>query len=232
MTKGEIVVRGDLRTGLKGRVAGETRRIPIIAGTGANSTAEAVELAESAKKVGAAASLSVVPYYNKPTQEGLYRHYRAVAESTTLPVMVYNVPGRTASNMDAETTLALAEHANIVAVKEASGNMSQMAEICRVVPADFLVLSGDDALALPLMATSSVSVSTPLAGAETRNVATPRPPRCPKNVTGTEPGTGKVAKDAGAGATGRCPGALVAAAVLDTIHARPSFSTPLSTPYK
>jgi 4-hydroxy-tetrahydrodipicolinate synthase len=94
----------------------------------------------------------VTPYYNKPTQEGLYQHYKAIAESTRLPIIVYNVPGRTGVNVEVSTLVRLAQIPNIVAVKEASGNVAQMCEICRAVPADFIVLSGDDALTLPLMA--------------------------------------------------------------------------------
>jgi 4-hydroxy-tetrahydrodipicolinate synthase len=127
-------------------------RIPVIAGTGSNSTAEAIEQTEYAKKVGASFGLSVVPYYNKPSQEGLYQHYRAIAEHTSLPIVVYNVPGRTGVNVEVATLVRLAELPNIVGVKEASGNVTQMCEICRAVPPDFLVLSGDDALTLPLMA--------------------------------------------------------------------------------
>jgi 4-hydroxy-tetrahydrodipicolinate synthase len=101
---------------------------------------------------GASGFLSVTPYYNKPTQEGLYQHYRAVAETTSLPIVVYNVPGRTGVNVEPSTLARLAEIPNVVGVKEASGNVAQMCEICRVVPPDFIVLSGDDALTLPLMA--------------------------------------------------------------------------------
>src|ERR1700704_3746299 len=101
---------------------------------------------------GVSGFLSVTPYYNKPTQEGLYQHYRAFAESTPLPIIVYNVPGRTGVNVEVSTLVRLAQIPNIVGVKEASGNVSQMCEICRAVAADFIVLSGDDALTLPLMA--------------------------------------------------------------------------------
>jgi 4-hydroxy-tetrahydrodipicolinate synthase len=104
------------------------------------------------QRAGANGILSVTPYYNKPTPEGLYQHYRAIAESTSLPIVVYNVPGRTGVNVDVPTLVRLAQIPNIVAVKEASGNVSQMCDICRAVPPDFIVLSGDDALTLPLMA--------------------------------------------------------------------------------
>ena len=104
------------------------------------------------QKAGAQGILSVTPYYNKPTPEGLYQHYKAIAESTPLPIVVYNVPGRTGCNVDPATLVRLAAIPNIVGVKEASGNITQMGEICRAVPADFIVLSGDDAMTLPLMA--------------------------------------------------------------------------------
>jgi len=104
------------------------------------------------KKAGAQGLLSVTPYYNKPTQEGLYLHYRAITESTDLPIIVYNVPGRTGVNVEVATLARMAEVPNIIGVKEASGNISQMCEVCRSVPADFLVLSGDDVVTLPLMA--------------------------------------------------------------------------------
>jgi len=107
--------------------------------------------AEMARR-GVSGFLSVTPYYNKPTQEGLYQHYRAFAASTRLPIVVYNVPGRTGVNVEVSTLARLAQIENIVGVKEASGNVSQMCEICRAVPSDFIVLSGDDALTLPLMA--------------------------------------------------------------------------------
>jgi 4-hydroxy-tetrahydrodipicolinate synthase len=126
--------------------------VPILAGAGGYDTKEVVHLADLMQKAGAAGLLSVTPYYNKPTQEGLYQHYKAIAESTPLPIVVYNVPGRTGVNVEPPTLARLAPMANIVGVKEASGNVTQMCEIVRVVPDDFLVLSGDDALTLPLMA--------------------------------------------------------------------------------
>lgn len=126
-------------------------RIPVIAGTGANSTAEAIELTECAHAAGAQAGLSVVPYYNRPTQEGMYRHYRAIAEAVDLPLMLYNVPGRTVADLANDTTLRLAEVPGIVGVKDATGNMERAADLLRRAPRDFLVLSGDDASALPFM---------------------------------------------------------------------------------
>ena len=126
-------------------------RTSIIAGTGSNSTAEAVRMTRLAKDVGATGTLQVTPYYNKPTQEGLYRHFMTVAEATDLPMVVYNIPGRTARNVENETMLRLATHPNIVAVKEASGSMAQVMDIVSARPEGFSVLSGDDNLTLPLM---------------------------------------------------------------------------------
>src|SRR5262245_19531018 len=119
-------------------------KIPVLAGAGGYHTKEVIELMRHLAKAGADGFLSVTPYYNKPTQEGLYQHYRALAESTPLPVMVYNVPGRTGVNVEVATLTRLAALPGIVSVKEASGSMQQMCEICRAVPRDFLVLSGDD----------------------------------------------------------------------------------------
>ena len=126
--------------------------IPILAGAGGYDTKEVIHTAAAMKKAGATGLLSVTPYYNKPTQEGLYQHYRAIAESTPLPIIVYNVPGRTGVNVEPATLVRLAAIPNIIGVKEASGNVTQMCEICRAVPSDFIVLSGDDALTVPLMA--------------------------------------------------------------------------------
>jgi 4-hydroxy-tetrahydrodipicolinate synthase len=127
-------------------------RVPILAGAGGYDTNEVIHAAAEMKRAGADGLLSVTPYYNRPTQEGLFQHYRAIAESTTLPIVVYNVPGRTGCNIEPATTARLATLPNIVGIKEASGNISQMCEVCRIVPEHFLVLSGDDAVTLPLMA--------------------------------------------------------------------------------
>jgi len=129
-------------------------RAKIIAGTGSNSTAAAIQYSLTARELGVDAVLSVAPYYNKPTQEGLYTHFRAIAESVNgLPVVIYNVPGRTSSNISAETTIRLARDAeNIVAVKEASGNLSQIMEILRSRPTGFRVISGDDSFTLAIIA--------------------------------------------------------------------------------
>src|SRR6195256_4867306 len=127
-------------------------KVPVLAGAGGYDTKDVIHIAGEMARRGASGFLSVTPYYNKPTQEGLYQHYRAFAESTTLPIIVYNVPGRTGVNVEVPTLARLAQIPNIVGVKEASGNVSQMCDVCRAVPADFIVLSGDDALTLPLMA--------------------------------------------------------------------------------
>lgn len=119
-------------------------RIPVIAGTGANSTAEAVELSSFAKEAGADAVLSVVPYYNKPTQEGLYRHFRTIAESVDIPLILYNVPGRTVADMGNDTTLRLAEIPNIVGIKDATGNIDRACDLIARAPKDFALYSGDD----------------------------------------------------------------------------------------
>ena len=127
-------------------------KTPILAGAGGYDTKEVVHQAREMERLGASGLLSVTPYYNKPTQEGLYQHFKAIAESTPLPIVVYNVPGRTGVNVEVSTLVRLAALPNIVGVKEASGNMTQMCEVARAAPPDFLVLSGDDALTLPLMA--------------------------------------------------------------------------------
>ena len=130
------------------RVAG---RIPVIAGTGGNSTAEAIELARFAKKAGADAHLSVVPYYNKPTQEGLYRHFKAIAEAVDLPLILYNVPGRTVADLSNDTALRLAQVPGVVGIKDATGNIERGADLIKRAPAGFSVYSGDDATAIALM---------------------------------------------------------------------------------
>lgn len=126
-------------------------RVPVIAGTGANSTSEAIELTRFAKQAGADAALSVVPYYNKPTQEGLYQHFKAIAEAVDIPLILYNVPGRTVADLANETTLRLAQISNIVGIKDATGNMERAAELINRAPAGFSVYSGDDSSACTLM---------------------------------------------------------------------------------
>lgn len=127
------------------------KRIPIIAGTGANATAEAIRLTQFAKEAGADACLSVVPYYNRPSQEGMYQHFKAIAEAVDIPVILYNVPGRTVADMSNETIARLAQIPNIVGVKEASGKIGRDVELLAMVPADFAVYSGDDPTAMALM---------------------------------------------------------------------------------
>jgi len=126
-------------------------RAPVIVGAGSNSTLKAVQATKRAKKLGAAGVLSVGPYYNKPTQQGYYEHFKAIAEADDIPVIVYNVPGRTSGNIEAKTMLRLAEISNIVGVKEASGNLGQIMDIIRDAPRDFRVLCGDDAMALAVV---------------------------------------------------------------------------------
>jgi 4-hydroxy-tetrahydrodipicolinate synthase len=126
-------------------------RVPVIAGTGANSTAEAIELTESAKHAGAAACLSVVPYYNKPTQEGLYRHFKTIAEGVDIPIVLYNVPGRTVADLGNETVLRLAQIPNIVGLKDATANIERGVDLIKRAPKEFALYSGDDATALALM---------------------------------------------------------------------------------
>jgi len=126
-------------------------RVPVIAGTGTNNTRLTIERTHHARAIGADAALVVVPYYNKPTQEGMYRHFAAIAEATDLPLILYNVPGRTGVNMTPETVLRLAEIPTIVGIKEASGNLDQVSQIVGSVRSDFVVLSGDDSLTLPII---------------------------------------------------------------------------------
>lgn len=127
------------------------KRIPIIAGTGGNSTSEAIELTRYAREVGADASLLVVPYYNRPTQEGMVRHFKAIAEAVDIPVILYNVPGRTVADMSNETILRLAQVPGIIGVKDATGNIARGTDLLRQAPASFSVYSGDDPTAMALM---------------------------------------------------------------------------------
>jgi 4-hydroxy-tetrahydrodipicolinate synthase len=138
-------------------------RIPVIAGAGSNSTAEAIELTAHAKKAGADGALLVCPYYNKPTQQGLIEHFRAIADSVDLPGIIYNIPGRTGVNMLPESILALADHPNVVGVKEASANLEQMQQLIIGAGERLAVLSGDDTLTLPLMAVGGKGVISVIA---------------------------------------------------------------------
>lgn len=144
------------------------KRVPVIAGTGSNNTADSIKMTKMAEAMGVDGVLIVGPYYNKPTQEGFYQHFAAVAQSTALPIIVYNVPGRTASNIAPATIARLAEDfENIVAIKEAAGNVAQVAELYTVLPEDFTIYSGDDGLILPFMsvgATGLISVLSNIGG--------------------------------------------------------------------
>lgn len=133
-------------------------RVPILAGAGSNNTRRAVQLIQQAEALGVHGFVSVAPYYNKPTQEGFYQHYRTLAEATTLPIILYNVPGRTGSNLQAETVARLSQIPNIVGIKEASGNITQQVEILKNAESGFRLFSGDDAFTFPLMALGGVGV--------------------------------------------------------------------------
>ncbi|MCX7779335.1 MAG: 4-hydroxy-tetrahydrodipicolinate synthase [Negativicutes bacterium] len=144
-------------------------RASVIAGTGSNDTRASITLTQEAEKIGVHGVMAVGPYYNKPPQEGFYQHFKAIAESTALPIIVYNVPGRTGSNIQPPTIARLAEYKNIVAVKEASGSLEQASEIIRNTPPGFMVYSGDDSLTLPMLAvggTGVISVASHIVGKE------------------------------------------------------------------
>jgi len=147
------------------------KRIPVIAGTGANSTDETIMITKQAKKSGASGALLVSPYYNKPTQEGLYRHYKAVAESVDIPIVLYNVPGRTAVNILPSTVARLAEIENIVAIKEATGDMKQVSEVIRLCGNRITVISGDDFTTLPLLALGGKGVISVSANVAPKDVS-------------------------------------------------------------
>lgn len=141
------------------------KKLPVVYGIGGNNTREVVETIKSTNFEGVDAMLSVSPYYNKPSQEGIYQHFKAVADASPVPVILYNVPGRTASNITAETTLRLAAHKNIFAIKEASGNIEQCMKIAKAMPKDFLLISGDDLLTVPLYSIGAKGVISVLANA-------------------------------------------------------------------
>jgi len=147
------------------------KRIPVIAGTGANSTDETIMITRKARELGADGALLVAPYYNKPTQEGIYRHYRAVAEAVDMPIVLYNVPGRTAVNILPHTVARLAEIDNIVAIKEATGDMRQVSEVIRLCGDRITVLSGDDFTTLPLLALGGRGVISVTANIAPREVS-------------------------------------------------------------
>ncbi|MBL7835258.1 MAG: 4-hydroxy-tetrahydrodipicolinate synthase [Cyclobacteriaceae bacterium] len=141
------------------------KKLPVVYGIGGNNTQEVVETIKSTNFEGVDALLSVSPYYNKPSQEGIYQHFKAIADASPVPVILYNVPGRTASNITAETTLRLAAHKNIFAIKEASGNIEQCMKIAKAMPKDFLLISGDDLLTVPLYSIGAKGVISVLANA-------------------------------------------------------------------
>lgn len=150
-------------------------RIPIIAGTGSNNTRASIELTRQAEAIGVDAVMLVTPYYNKPSQQGMYEHFKAIAESTSLPVMLYNIPGRSVINMEPETIIHLSKISNIVAVKEASGNLDAVTAIIRETDDSFSVYSGDDSLTLPLMSVGGngvISVSSHIIGNEMKEMVT------------------------------------------------------------
>ncbi|HTP60505.1 MAG TPA: 4-hydroxy-tetrahydrodipicolinate synthase [Burkholderiales bacterium] len=146
-------------------------RLPIIAGTGGNSTAEAIELSESAKKAGATASLSVVPYYNRPMQEGMYQHFRRIAETVELPMILYNVPSRTVADISNDTVLRLAQLPGIIGIKDATSNMERGTDLIKRAPRNFAIYSGDDAAALPLIALGGHGVISVTANVAPRAMA-------------------------------------------------------------
>nr|WP_078428444.1 4-hydroxy-tetrahydrodipicolinate synthase [Alkalihalobacterium alkalinitrilicum] len=150
-------------------------RVPVIAGTGSNNTAESIELTKQAEEIGVDGIMLVAPYYNKPSQEGLFQHFKAIAEQTKLPVMIYNIPGRSAVNISADTTIRLSQVPNIVATKEASGNLEAMAKIISETDTNFSLYSGDDSLTLPILSiggTGIVSVSSHIIGNEMQSMVT------------------------------------------------------------
>jgi 4-hydroxy-tetrahydrodipicolinate synthase len=147
------------------------KRVPVVAGTGSNSTAEAIRLTAAAREMGADAALLISPYYNKPTQEGIYKHYKMIAQSVDLPLIIYNIPGRTGSNIMPETMARLCEVRNIVGVKEASGSMDQVSDIRRLCGDRLTVLSGDDSATLPLMALGASGVISVITNIMPREMA-------------------------------------------------------------
>lgn len=148
-------------------------RVKVWIGTGSNNTKQSIEMSREAEKLGADGVMLVCPYYNKPTQEGLYQHFKAIAESVSLPVMLYNVPGRTASNLLPETAAKLADIKNVVAIKEASGDLDQVSKLIRLLPDKVLVYSGDDSLTLPIMSLGGygvISIASHLAGNDIKDM--------------------------------------------------------------
>ena len=151
------------------------KKIPVIAGTGSNNTRASVEFTKQAEKIGVDAVLAVVPYYNKPSQEGMYRHFVSIAEASSLPVIMYNIPGRTGVNMLPETIARLSEHENIAAVKEAAGSLEQVSQIRQLTSDDFDIYSGDDSLTLPMLSVGAqgvISVASHIMGSEINKMCT------------------------------------------------------------
>jgi 4-hydroxy-tetrahydrodipicolinate synthase len=160
----------ELFTNIVNEVKGKAK---VIAGTGSNSTADSIAQTRAAEKTGVDGVLLVAPYYNKPTQEGLYQHFKAIAGSTSLPVIIYNIPGRSVINILPETMVRLAQVDNIVAIKESSGNLDQVSELCRCLPEDFVIYCGDDSLTLPMLSVGAqgvVSVASHLAGKQIKEM--------------------------------------------------------------
>jgi 4-hydroxy-tetrahydrodipicolinate synthase len=147
------------------------KRVPVIAGAGSNSTAEAIHMAQYAAKVGADAVLVVTPYYNKPTNKGIYLHYKAISEAADIPIILYNIAGRTGKNIEPDLMAKLAGIKNVIGVKEASGNLEQMKKIREICPKDFLLISGDDALTLPIMEMGGVGIISVASNIAPRDVA-------------------------------------------------------------
>jgi 4-hydroxy-tetrahydrodipicolinate synthase len=147
------------------------KRVPVIAGAGSNSTAEAIHMAKYAAKVGADAVLVVTPYYNKPTNKGIYLHYKAISEAADIPIILYNIAGRTGKNIEPDLMAKLAGIKNVIGVKEASGNLEQMKKIRELCPKDFLLISGDDALTLPIMEMGGVGIISVASNIAPRDVA-------------------------------------------------------------
>jgi 4-hydroxy-tetrahydrodipicolinate synthase len=166
-TTGEVATLADAekKQVLKFVIDNNTKGLPVVYGIGGNNTQHVLETIASTDFKGVDAILSVSPYYSKPSQEGIYQHFKAIADASPVPVILYNVPGRTSSNLTAETTLRLAAHSNIIGVKEASGNLEQCMRIVHHAPKDFLLISGDDMLTVPLYATGSKGVISVLANA-------------------------------------------------------------------
>ncbi|GHN00920.1 4-hydroxy-tetrahydrodipicolinate synthase [Cytophagales bacterium WSM2-2] len=150
---------------LKFVIKNNPKKLPVVYGIGGNNTAAVLEEIEATNFRGVSAILSVSPYYNKPSQEGIYQHFKKVADTSPVPVILYNVPGRTSSNLSADTTLRLAQHKNIIGVKEASGNLEQCMKIAKDKPANFLLISGDDLLTVPICSVGGVGVISVLANA-------------------------------------------------------------------